>query len=81
MYYTSMYGSNFKDTCVYFYERKWYYSNGSIKRHIYVDFRKRKRAEIIDKLYSENGEISEVIIKKAHRQAEETDPTMVKWDE
>jgi hypothetical protein len=76
-----MYKSNFNDTCVYFYERKWYYSNGSIKRHIYIDFRKRKRAEINDKLYSENGEIIKVIIKKAQRKPEENNPSKVKWSE
>lgn len=81
IYYFSVYGSVFGDTCVYYLEKKWYYPNGDIKRHIYVDFKNRRRAKIVDKSYSEKGELVNDLLLKARRKPEQNNPKKVDWGE
>ncbi|PWH85648.1 hypothetical protein [Brumimicrobium oceani] len=77
--YSSVYESKSGDTSVYKWERKWYYENEKLKRHIIVNFKKRKRARIIDKTYSEKGKLIDEIEKKASRKPEETNPENLNW--
>lgn len=81
LFYSSVYESLPGDTSVYFFERKWYYTNGELERHIIVDFKKRKRARITDKNYSEEGNLIDEIDKKAKRKPEETNPELLNWRE
>lgn len=79
MYYSSFYESLENDNYVYYFERKWYHFNGELERHIIVNFKKRNRARIIDKSYSQDGNLIEKKDKKVHRDPEETNPEKINW--
>jgi hypothetical protein len=79
LFYSDVYGLVFEDSTVYYLERTWFYPNGEKKRYIYVDFKKSRRARIIDKTFSESGEVTEHILKKAKRLPQQNDPTKVEW--
>ena len=81
LFYSDVYGSVFEDSTVYYLERTWFYPNGQKKRYIYVDFKKPRRARIIDKTFSESGELTESVLLKAKRLPEQNDPTKVEWPE
>jgi hypothetical protein len=79
LFYSDVYGSVYEDSTVYYLEKTWFYPNGQKKRYIYVDFKKSRRARIIDKSFSESGELTEDVSKKAKRLPEQNDPTKVEW--
>lgn len=81
LYYSDVYGSVFEDSTVYYLEKTWFYPNGEKKRYIFVDFKKPRRARIIDKSFSELGEVTEHILKKANRLPQQNDPIKVEWHE
>ena len=81
MYYSDVYGSVFGDSTIYYFERKWFNQNGTLRRYVFVNFKKPKRAKLIDKTYSNSGELIEKSFMKAKRVPVQINPEKLDWTE
>jgi len=60
-----------KDESVFYEDRTWYFPNGDVARTVSVDFRKRRKARIVDKQYIVGGKLSRSVTKKSKRRPEQ----------
>ena len=81
MYYSDVYGSVFGDSTIYYFERKWFNQNGTLRRYVFVNFKKPKRAKLIYKTYSNSGELIEKSFRKAKRVPIQINPEKLDWTE
>lgn len=77
--FSSVYGYLDKKSCVFYSETKWFYENGMLKHHILYDFKRRKKAQIVDKEYSYSGDLVKTIIKTAQRKPKQTKVAEIEW--
>ena len=73
------YGAQHKDSNVYFIEKIWYHENGFTKRHLLLDYKKRRKAQIIDKEYDVHGNLVKKVMKKAKRKPEQKTYDELEW--
>lgn len=66
--FTSAYHRMDGDSSRFYSEEKWFYENGMLKQLVIVNFRKRKKAVVLEKQYNSFGKLTSKKKRKTRRQ-------------